>query len=300
MPALYTHYKFGQDVLNKLNENIKNNILKEIKYYNMFNQGFDNLYYHFKWTYYKNFGIKAHNNNIDIFFRNIFNYIKDNNLNNNSKITNMLYGFINHYTLDTIIHPFINYQVKNLNIPHTKIEFMLDYYLFSKQNIKWDNKFYNILIPKLKFDKDLKNFLDFVFKKTYSKSNIGEIFNRSHNNGYYIYKYFITDLYGIKTFFYKIIDYIFNSNDFKFSKNTFTKNIDPRILNKEKLEWCNPKNKNEIYTYSFNELYTKSQMICKYLCNEAYKVLNKELDCDNFIILITKINLKNIPEFPLK
>ena len=55
-------------------------INSNIKYYNMYNQGFDNLYYHFKWKYYRNFGIKSHKYNIDLFFRNIFSYIKENDL----------------------------------------------------------------------------------------------------------------------------------------------------------------------------------------------------------------------------
>ena len=125
----------------------------------MFNQGFDNLYYHFKWNYYKSFGIKAHKINIPNFFENILIYIKENNLQNNNIITNFLYGFINHYTLDTLMHPFINYQVKNLNIPHTKIEFMLD----SQINLNFKINKYKVLIPKLKFDKELQKFINIIF-----------------------------------------------------------------------------------------------------------------------------------------
>ena len=294
MPALYTHYKFGQDVLQKLNKNLQNNIIENIHYYNMFNQGFDNLYYHFKWTYYRNFGVNAHKHNIEQFFSNIFNYIKNNNLENDSKITNIIYGFINHYILNTIIHPYINYQVKYLNIPHTKIEFMLDYYLFSKENLKWHNKIYKTLIPKLKFDNNLVELLNFVFLNTYKEKNIGKIFNRSHNNGYYIYRYFITDIYGIKTFIYKIIDFIIKSKDFKLSKNTFTKTVDLRILNNDKLEWNNSKNKNEIYNYSFYELYNKARALAIKLNKEAYKILQEEKDLTEFLKEINNIDIKNI------
>lgn len=294
MPAIYTHYKFGQDVLQKLNKNLQNEIKENLNYYNMFNQGFDNLYYHFKWIYYRNFGIKAHNHNIDNFFKNIFEYIKDNNLKNNQKITNLIYGFINHYTLDTILHPYINYQVKNLNIPHTKIEFMLDYYLFSKEYVKWNNKIYKILIPKLKFDNELENFLNYIFNKTYKEKNIGKIFNISHNNGYYIYRYFITDLYGIKTFFYKIIDFILRFKNFKFSKNTFTKKININILNIEKNNWHNQKKKNEIYNYSFEDLYNKARILATKLNKEAYQVLHNKKDLHEFIKKINNIDIKNI------
>lgn len=294
MPALYTHYKFGKDVLNELD--FKEEILNNIKYYDMYNQGFDNLYYHYKLSYYKKFGIKAHSYNIEDFFRNIFKYINDNKLNDNSKIANILYGFINHYTLDTIIHPYINYQVKNLNIPHTKIEYMLDYYLFKKTNSKWENKIYKTLIPKLKFDEDVINFINYVFEETYNEKEIGKVFNTSHNNSYYIYRYLVSDLYGIKKSFYKIADFISKSN-FKYSENTFTKEIDVRILNNEKLTWYNPKSKDETYSYSFEELYQFTQDICIYLCNNAYEVLNNKLDIEDFIKLINSINLNNLEEF---
>lgn len=297
MPALYTHYKFGQDVLNNLNFNLKENIKKNIEYYNMFNQGFDNLYYHFKWSYYKNFGIKAHKRNIDIFFENIFTFIKNNNLEDDSIITNVIYGFINHYTLDTLLHPYINYQVKNLDIPHTKIEFMLDYYLFKKENDKWKNNIYNTLIPRLKFSQNLIELLDYTFLNTYDKENIGKIFNRSHNNGYYIYRYFITDIHNIKTKIYKIVDFIRHNSDVKLSQNTFTKNIDLRILNNNKLLWNYPNNIKETYNYSFIELYDYALNICIYLCNKANDVLNNNLNIKEFTNLITKINLKNIQEF---
>jgi len=294
MPALHTHYKFGQDVLNKLNKQLQTNIKSNISYYNMFNQGFDNLYYYLiNWKYYRTFGIQAHKHNIDLFFENIFNYIKDNKLEKNSEITNIIYGFINHYTLDTLLHPYINYQVKNLNIPHTKIEFMLD----SKLTDNNSSKFYKTLIPKMKFPNKLIELLNEVFKKTYKEKNIGKIFNKSHNLGYYIYRYFINDKYGIKTFSYKIIDFIIPKKNIKFSKNTFySKQFDERLLNSEKNIWNHPNNKEETYNYSFNELYNLAIEVCTKLNNDAYEVLNNRKDLKELINNIKSINLKNIQE----
>lgn len=301
MPTLYTHYKFGIDVLNKLEKNQKEEIINNIEYYNMFNQGFDNLYYYFKkWAYYRNFGIKAHKKNIDKFFKNIFKYIKENNLENNSELTNIIYGFINHYTIDTIIHPFINYQVSNLDIPHSKIEFMYDYYLISNENKKWQNKIYKTIIPKLKFSKELKELINYTFYNTYKEENIGKIFNKSHNISYFIHRYFIKDFRNIKTKLYKIIDFLLPKNSIKFHKNTFNKDCDIRILNYDKNTWYRPNNKNETYNYSLEELYNISLNICVYLNKLAYQILNNEKNIEELISLINKINLKNIQEFPLQ
>ena len=213
MPTVYTHYKFGQDILNKLSKKQQTSIRENINYYNMYNQGFDNLYYHFKWQYYRKFGVKCHKHDFDLLIKNVINYIKNNNLQEKSEITNFLYGIINHYTLDTLVHPLINYQVNALNIPHTKIEFMVDNFLYYQENEKWHNKFYKTLIPRLKFNDDLKMFLDTIFEETYQEKNIGQIFNRSHNNGYYIYRYFISDRLNIKNKFYKIIDLIIHTDE---------------------------------------------------------------------------------------
>ena len=51
MSALHTHYKHGNDVLKKLYKKQQLEINTNNNYYNMFNQGFDNLYYYlFNWN----------------------------------------------------------------------------------------------------------------------------------------------------------------------------------------------------------------------------------------------------------
>lgn len=290
MPALFTHYEFGQRVLNKLNKNAQDDIKTNIEYYNMFNQGFDNLYYHFKWTYYKNLGIKAHKENVNVFFEHLITYIKENNLENDSKITNMVYGFINHYILDTLIHPFVNYQVQNLKISHTKIEFMLDSKI--KNNNK--GKIYKVLIPKLKFNKNLTTLISYLFENVHKEKNIGKVFKKSHNNSYYLYRYFITDNYGIKSLFYKLVDFILPFKKFKFSENTFhIRKFDERILNNKKEIWNQPNDKKEQYNYSYEELYNIALKVCIKLNNDAYKVIHNKMDLNVLINKISFIDLKN-------
>ncbi len=286
MPTVYTHYKFGQDILNKLSKKQQASIRENINYYNMYNQGFDNLYYHFKWQYYRKFGVKCHKHDFDLLLQNVINYIKNNNLQDNSEITNFLYGIINHYTLDTLVHPLINYQVNALNIPHTKIEFMIDNFLYYQENEKWHNKFYKTLMPKLKFNDDLKMFLDTIFEETYQEKNIGKIFNRSHNNGYYIYRYFISDRLNIKNKFYKIIDLIIHTDEFKLSELTFTKDADYRVLNTDRND----------FKYSFQELYDISFKVALKLNKLAYAILNSEKDINDLLKIIKLIDIKNIPE----
>lgn len=293
MPALFTHYKLGQDVLKNTNKIIKKDIEDNIEYYNMFNQGWDNLYYHFpKWNYYKHIGYISHKENVSKFFYNAIKYIHDNHLENNSKYTNLIYGILNHYTMDTIIHPFVNYQVKNLDITHTKIEFMIDSYI--RDNNK--GNIYKTLIPKLKFDNNYIKYIDYIYNNTYNIEHLGKIWNRSHNNGYYLYRYFINDNYGIKTFLYKIID-IFNPTDFKLHKNTFyIKEFNLKLLNEEKNNWRYPDKEEDVYNYSLKELYNITLKICIKLNKLAYKVIHNKDNIDKLINFINEININNIPE----
>ena len=273
MPTLYFHYKFGHNVLDNLSKKQQQSINSNIKYFDMFNQGFDNLYYYpYKWNYYRKFGIKCHKKNLDKFFTNLITYIKDNNLQNDASVTNMLYGFINHLCLDTIMHPYINYQVINLNILHGKI-------------------------PKLKFTNNLKTTIDYVFLNTYNEKNISKIMNKSHNIGYFIYRLFITDIHGIKSKLYKLIDILITNKEVKFSETTFyNKGFKEELLNREKNNWYNPRNKDEIYNYSLEDLHTLAYKIALKLNKIAYQVINNKKDIQEFIKLIKLLDIKNRQE----
>jgi len=74
------------------------------------------------------------------------------------------------------------------------------------------------------------------------------------------------------------------------------KKFDKRILNNEKRSWHHPNNKNEIYNYSYDELYNIALKISVKLNDNAYQVLHNKKDLDEFISKIKLINLKNIQE----
>ena len=288
MPTLFTHYKLGNDILNKLDNKISNNINDNKYIYDIFNQGWDNLFFYpFKWSYYKDFAIYSHTHKVDKFFYNMFKYIIDNNLNNNTYLTNVIHGFINHYVADTIIHPFINAQDKLLGIPHSKIEFMIDTKINS--NIKGSS--FKECIPILKFKKELIDMLDYTFLKTHKKNNIGKKVNFSHNVGYYVHRYIFFDKLGIKTNLYKIIDLILRK-DIKLNKTTYYyKKFDERILNNNKNIW---KHRKKQYNYSFIELYNYTIDISIKLHKITYEILHNNKNIDEFIKLLNKVNIENI------
>ena len=300
MPTLYFHYKFGHHILKNLDSKNKKLITDNIKYYDMFNQGFDNLYYYpFKWNYYRKFGVRCHKKNLDNFFESLFSYIKTNNLNNNALAISLVSGFINHLVLDSLFHPYINYQVKNLKIPHCKIEYLFDFYIYNLEySTKWPNKIYKTLIPKVKFSNSLNELLDEVFYNTYQEDNISKVFKKSHNFSYYLYRYLISDVHGIKAFLYKFIDLLTPKKDIKFSETTFyNKGFTKELLNREKNNWHHPRNKKEIYNYSLDELYDISFSIALKLNKLALEILSNQKDIQEFTNLIKFLDIKNTLKF---
>ena len=291
MPTLFTHHKIGDETYKKLNKNLKKEIENSRKYYDMFNQGWDNLFFYpYKWKKTKDFAIYAQTNQVDEFFKNLVLYIKNNHLENNSDLCTMVYGFINHYTADTIIHPFINSQEKKLGIKHGKLEFSIDTKI--RENIK--GRDFKLCIPKLKFNNNLLDLIDVTFLSTYNKKNIGKIFNKSHNVSYYAHRYLFFDRFGIKTFLFKIFDFITPFKSIKVHENTYYyKTFDKRILNPQKYEWIDV-DTNLKYKYSFHELYENTINICIKVNELAYRVLHEDEDINKLIDLIKMIDIENI------
>lgn len=293
MPSLFTHYDIGQKTLNILNKKIQNEINKYIDYYNYFNQGWDNMYYLQPFnSNYRKLGVKSHKKNVPAFFCNMVKFIKNNNLEDKNYLSNTIYGFMNHYITDTIIHPYINYQVKNLGIPHTKMEFMLDRYI--NKNIT--KKDFKTVTPKIYFYNELINMLDYTFLNTHGEKNIGKRFNKGRKNGYYLHRYFGYDKHGFKSKFYKILYIIPIFKRISVSDLTYYKNhyFDERILNKEKISWHHPNNENEKYNYSLEELFEITIKIAKKVNTEIYNVIHKNGDINKLYELIDSINLKSI------
>ncbi len=292
MPSIYTHYKFSNDVLNKLPKNTQKIINDEINYYHLFAQSFDFLmYYNFislkPGKKIRNLSITAHDYKTNDYFINIINHIKNNNLQNNPIILNYLYGSLTHFALDSTTHPFINYYaLSNSNkfkykSNHTKNETYIDAYLYNLDTKKNYNNFkiYQHLLPKIQFDDNLKKVLDTVYLQTFHYKNIGTIYEKSYNQSSTIYKFLLYDPYGIKKFIYKIIDYLtfYKENRYEFFSFHVSK-INYKVLNLNHEKWCNPKDNKLISNDSFIDLYKKALQKAVKLINIATKIINNKED----------------------
>ena len=275
MPSIYTHNYFAKDTYTKLeNENIIN--LNNKTYYLIFAQSFDNLFYYNYLSIkpgkkYRNLGHYAHTHKPWLYFKNLIEYIKENELYDDENL-GYLYGSLTHYALDSTCHPYIHYisgRLDRHNIKETKKymgnhainEIMIDsiYYYKDHKDIYYKYKLYKELIPKVKFSENIKKTITLTFKETFNVDNIGEIYNKSYNQSHYIYKYLMFDRTSIKRKLYKLVDFITPFKDFK--AYTYSHHINKpnyEVLNLDKQTWLHPVT-GEKHNESFEELYDIAQ-----------------------------------------
>ena len=106
MPASYTHQCFGDDVLPRLSTMIQRIISSHKDYYDLGLQGPDLFFYYHptRKTLIRDFGLSLHKENAYSFFEEKIAYL---HTNQDEEMMSYLFGFINHYLLDSYLHPLI-------------------------------------------------------------------------------------------------------------------------------------------------------------------------------------------------
>ena len=300
MPSSVPHSYFMQDIYNKLDNNIKYKIILEDA--KTFAQGPDIFYFYNmcfgkKSNKYRDKGGYIHKHNVNLYFENLINYILDNNLKNNKQCLSFLYGSIAHFVLDSTAHPFIIYKtgVLRKGIPntykysglHQEMEYYLDaYMIFQNEKVEAkDFKMYKYILNNSKLSKETLDLIGNVIYKTYGFKDMEKIYEKCIRDMKLFFKFFNYDHFGIKKFGYTLVDLITPKRFIRKKKFSFylTHNEKMHYLNLEKKDWNHPMDKDEIYNYSFTELYI---MALKKACNIIYEV--------NKMIEKNKINVDKI------
>ncbi len=276
MPSIVTHHIFAKEVAKKQNWESK----LSFPHYLIFAQSFDNLFYYqfltpWKGKEIREFGEEAQTKNINLYFKNIIEYIKENHLEQNKELLSYLYGSLCHYKLDEHCHPFVIYHsgIPKINKKyrglHEKMEVNLDAYMYELKEGKklYKQSLANTLLPKVKFSQELIKGLDETFIKTFQKENMGIIYEKSVKTGNLLLKYGVTDKTGIKKQIYKIKDTILPHKKRKYEYLSFhVTNIDPIYQNKEHHVWHHPVT-NKPSTKSFEDLYNDALKEVRVLIN---------------------------------
>lgn len=226
-------------------------------------------------TDYKMF-IDQHSHNSGVFFDALIRHIKEKKLQDNPKVMAFVYGQLDHYVLDSIMHPLIYYMTEKLPLrykinPHALIEFWIDDYVMMKNNKK-DYKYVN---NSSNIDKDLAGAINDSYTKIYKNNNAA-------------IKYDI----GI----FSIVKF----DTFRKSKSAWLKEIFKKlkvgdIFHERKLSrvsnYLNLEHRRilhpitgEKYHYSFDDLWNESLTRAKELITDVNDYLYKDKPLNNYFI----------------
>jgi hypothetical protein len=124
MPSIIAHYRFGQDIIERLNPDIGTVINNYKQEYNIGLQGPDIFYYYkpFKENEIYDFGVKCHSNSATKMFGPMIAQKQEN------AALSYLLGLICHYTLDRCCHPYIYANSHNIS-EHLVMESVYDRYV---------------------------------------------------------------------------------------------------------------------------------------------------------------------------
>lgn len=307
MPNTITHAYFTKDIYERLEKRIKSKV--DIELLKTFGQGPDPLFFYniLNLKCDKNvriFGKYVQKNKTQDFFKNLIVYIKDNKLENNKEVISYLYGFISHYVLDSTIHPFVFYktgvcdkkkkETYKYNGLHNDMEVFFDCYLIRVKENMPPRKFkvHKFCFNFNAFSKELSNTIDYVFKKTFGKENMSNIYYDSLKRMKISYRLFRYDPFRIKMYIYKFIDKVLPKYTFRKEPTSYGMKYKNKYhyLNLEKNEWNHPCVKEEIYNYSLIELYIIALKRALKIIEETNKILYKNGDINNITNIFTNIS----------
>ncbi len=275
MPSTVTHSYFALDVFDKLDDKSKKHLDNKTDELKMFAQGPDPLYFYnlalpfIGKNIRKIYPRQVHDTKTKDFFITLIVEIIKRKLQQHTQVMSMLYGFICHYVLDSIIHPYIIYKtgVYDKDIPelkkyrslHIDMELYLDgYMIFQREKMPIQNfKMYEFCFCSNNFDSQVRDLLNSVTKDVYNLDNYAKYYFKSIKQMKAINRIFRYDKFGIKKIGYIFLDKILPKKQLKKEQLSYHINYKKKLhyLNTEKNEWNHPMNQYETYNYSFIELY---------------------------------------------
>lgn len=132
MPANYAHYRFGKELIGTMPAEAKACIQRFRRMYDMGLQGPDFFFYYFPWmkTNVGSLGSRFHEQSGLEFFAHATKAATS------EAARAYLYGLLAHYSLDSLVHPYIESLVSIGEAEHVALESEFDRYLMAKDNIE--------------------------------------------------------------------------------------------------------------------------------------------------------------------
>ena len=292
MPATITHSYYAKDLYEVLPDNITSkldlsrtkmfaNSTDSFMFYNILSLKSDNNLRKFQYYF--------HTHKTNQFFINLLEYVRKNNIDDTDTYS-FIVGFISHFVLDSNIHPYIIYRTGMFNKKdkntykyngiHHFMEVFLDNDLIKRRENINPYKF-NITkycFNTKKFSNDLNNTIDYTFYTTFDLKNMSKKYYKSLKQMKTFLRLFRKDRFGIKKFFYKLIDTITPRGVFRFECISYHYPLEDKhnYLNNNHNMWKNPADDSITSTESFVDLYLKSLKEARDITIKVFEYLNGE------------------------
>lgn len=290
MPSTITHSFFMKDVYDILPESISKSV--DVNRSLMFSQSTDSLMFYNLLSVCPGKSIRklhhySHSNNTGDFFINLLNYVRGNSI-DDKDVYSFIVGFISHYVLDSTIHPYIIYKTgdfdkknpstyKYNNVHHFMETFIDNDMVKRRLHINpYKYKFTKYCFDTRSFSNDLNRTIDNVFYSTYKVKDMSKIYYKSLKQEKVLLNLFRRDTYGIKKFFYKLIDTVTPRRTFRFEALSYHYPLEDKhnFLNTNNNVWRNPAIYDQTSTESFIDLYLKSIKKAKDLICASFEYLD--------------------------
>ncbi len=299
MPQTFTHAVFSKDVYNRLDSKLKCFNDNNINHLLTFSQNTDPfMFYKIECLRSDNktrkFQKEFHNTNTKNFFDTLVLNIKERKLYNDNDVLAFLYGYICHYALDSIVHPFVIYksgvfdknnkELYKYNSLHSLMETYIDNYMINK---KYNMNPFKFNVSKYSFNdfnfsNNLVNLVNDTFKDVFKYDDMYFKYIRSLKDMKRFLRRYRNDRFGIKRLLYSFIDLFTKPNNFKFKSISYfyyPKNID--YLNNNHNNWTNPCDNNIISNKSFDELYEDALILACNLITSVNNYFNNKEELNN-------------------
>ncbi|MDF2594356.1 MAG: hypothetical protein K0R69_697 [Clostridia bacterium] len=307
MPDIITHYLFGLDASQGIKQSPLYKIIKENK--NMFLiglQGPDLMYYNTvpKKDSKAYIGFKMHTDKTGDFLMSSLSYLKryDTNSAEFNEALSYLSGFICHYILDSMAHPYIFYlggrydetadTIKYKTL-HKKIELAIDYLLLEQKfGLKAHQfKVHHHILKNLSLPYSILSMYDEALFLIYGINNGGNIFKKSYKDArsYFMLTY---DMLGAKKAFAGAAAPLL-PKQLSLLKSSFSYHncVNPGIdyMNDNKKVWQHPVTGN-LYIFSFNDILRNAIKKSSLLLQAAFDFSTSKISSSEFKELLPNIS----------
>lgn len=220
--------------------------------------------------------LDRHRHNTRLYFSYLIDLIKRRNLQYNSKVMEFLYGELDHFVLDFVMHPLIYYMTEGLKWnyrlkPHTLVEMWIDEYVMLKAGGKQEDH----CPSKFVMDEDTKSLINTVYSEVFKKPNIASKYERG--------VFFLTRFDKLRRTKNGII--IGLSSKLKIGDFFYHGDVSrvTKYLNLEHNGITNPVT-GQIFTDSFDDLWNQSLKIAAKLITDVNGYLYDGKPLDNYYI----------------